>query len=995
MTRQYSGARRLTGVPLMLFLLSLTSAASPAELPTDPILRIDPGEHTAIIRRIATDDAGRWLVTASDDKTARVWDLRDGRLMTSLRVPIGSGNDGKLNAVALSPDGQTVALGGATRLGQEGTTGVITSIFLFERASGRFLRRLSGLSEHVFHLAFSPDGRTLAATLAAKQGLRLFSVADGRLIAEDRDYDASSYSVHFSPSDPARLVTASFDGLLRLYRFDGNSLTLLAKRDAPAGRRPFSARFSPDGQRIAVGFYDSPAVNVLAGDDLAFSYAPELAWLGNATFSSVAWSRDGGALYGAGRGGGRRLEQYIRRWAGRGTGSAEDWPVAEHTLMDLAPLPDGRLAFGGADPAWGVVDGAGVRQLFHAPVVADFRSIHSGFTLSADGARVRFAYAFKGKSPAVFDIQSQSFLAEDTPGLIPPLQKAPGFAVTDWYDNKFPKLDGTSVKMKLNELSRSLAMLPGGDGFILGSEWTLRAFDSHGSQRWQQQVPGIVWGVNVSQDGRWVVAAYGDGTIRWHRATDGVEQLAFFPHTDKQRWIMWTPEGYYTASPGGADLIGWHLNQGKDQQARFIPSGQLYDVFFRPDIVLAKFRGDDISGLITLTAAEALKNPPPLLTFTTMPASSTRDKERVCYKVTSTGGGIGEVRLFQNGKLVKSDGFYREVVARKADENMKLASLDGEAIHRSLRTLKVLKKDRAPVGAGGKGNEFEECHELETMPGENEISVAAFNAPNTVQSTLEIARFTVDRKPEEPHLYVLAIGIDTYRDPSVSLQFAVKDAVDFRAMILEKAASLYQPQNIHIEGLSDKEATKEGIQKAIQTLSGKVKLWDSFILFVASHGALLDNQYYIVTAGYDGKVNPADLISSNEIVGMSKNIKSLSQLFIFDTCHAGGVDNIVSGLYDARMSVMAKKMGLHIYASAGSVQEALDGYKGNGLFTHSLLKSMTDGRNTDSNKDDQVSVIELGQRARQETTAISKALGHPQTPYIISFGRDSALFRVQ
>jgi hypothetical protein len=45
---------------------------------------------------------------------------------------------------------------------------------------------------------------------------------------------------------------------------------------------------------------------------------------------------------------------------------------------------------------------------------------------------------------------------------------------------------------------------------------------------------------------------------------------------------------------------------------------------------------------------------------------------------------------------------------------------------------------------------------------------------------------------------------------------------------------------------------------------------------------------------------------------MSKKIKSLSQLFIFDTCHAGGVDNIISGLYDTRMVNLARKMGLHI-----------------------------------------------------------------------------------
>ena len=41
---------------------------------------------------------------------------------------------------------------------------------------------------------------------------------------------------------------------------------------------------------------------------------------------------------------------------------------------------------------------------------------------------------------------------------------------------------------------------------------------------------------------------------------------------------------------------------------------------------------------------------------------------------------------------------------------------------------------------------------------------------------------------------------------------------------------------------------------------------------------------------------------------MSKKIKSLNQLLIFDTCHAGGVDWIVSGLYDARMSILARQM---------------------------------------------------------------------------------------
>lgn len=134
------------------------------------------------------------------------------------------------------------------------------------------------------------------------------------------------------------------------------------------------------------------------------------------------------------------------------------------------------------------------------------------------------------------------------------------------------------------------------------------------------------------------------------------------------------------------------------------------------------------------------------------------------------------------------------------------------------------------------------------------------------------------------------------------------------------------------------------------------------------------------------------MISSNEIVEMSKKIKSLSQLFIFDTCHAGGMDAIVSGLYDARMAVLAKKMGLHIYASASSVEEAMDGYQGNGLFSHTLLEGLNNNRQADRNKDGKVSLVELGDYAKAKTVDISKGLGHVQTPFIINFGKDSSLY---
>ena len=97
--------------------------------------------------------------------------------------------------------------------------------------------------------------------------------------------------------------------------------------------------------------------------------------------------------------------------------------------------------------------------------------------------------------------------------------------------------------------------------------------------------PGVAWGVNLSADGRIIVAAYGDGTIRWLRWSDGKELLALFVNRKTKAWVAWTPSGYYMASPGGEDLIGWHLNRGWNQAADFFPASRFRDEYSRADIV--------------------------------------------------------------------------------------------------------------------------------------------------------------------------------------------------------------------------------------------------------------------------------------------------------------------------------------------------------------------------------------------------------------------------
>src|SRR6202044_2592102 len=92
-------------------------------------------------------------------------------------------------------------------------------------------------------------------------------------------------------------------------------------------------------------------------------------------------------------------------------------------------------------------------------------------------------------------------------------------------------------------------------------------------------------GVSLWPGARRGAGAGGGGTIRWHRVDNGRELLALFVNRDTKAWVAWTPSGYYTASPGGEDLIGWDVNCGWAQAADFFPASLFRDRFNRPDIV--------------------------------------------------------------------------------------------------------------------------------------------------------------------------------------------------------------------------------------------------------------------------------------------------------------------------------------------------------------------------------------------------------------------------
>ncbi|KPK22148.1 MAG: hypothetical protein AMK69_20385, partial [Nitrospira bacterium SG8_3] len=157
----------------------------------EPILRVEVGTHNAGIWGMALDPSNRLLVTGSEDRTVRVWDMSDKvTLLRILRPLVGQKEQGHIFAVALSPDGRTVACGGRTGNPKRGDA----CVYLFDRATGALTRRLGGLSGWVQHLLYTPDGRFLVAVTGGRgvpvgwAGMSIFRLPDYALVAEDRDY---------------------------------------------------------------------------------------------------------------------------------------------------------------------------------------------------------------------------------------------------------------------------------------------------------------------------------------------------------------------------------------------------------------------------------------------------------------------------------------------------------------------------------------------------------------------------------------------------------------------------------------------------------------------------------------------------------------------------------------------------------------------------------------------------------------------------------------
>ena len=915
--RQYSAS----ALAVMLALL-LHGAAWADEPPTKSILRIETGMHAGVLKDLAVDKAETFFATCGLDGTLRLWDLASGQLQKTLRVPYGP--NCALYSLSISPDGKQIATGG--------TAGYVwdksVCIYLFDRASGQIARRFTGLPNATQCIRFSPDGKYLAVGLAGSDGLRVIRVADGVQVAEDKEYNADCVAVAFRVDGV--LAASGLDGFVRLYTPD---FKLVTRSKASGGTHPHGLAFSPDGNKLAVGFGDTKSVNVLAVKDLSLLYSPitEDVKLPFAAFDEVAWSPDGKNLYGAGRAAmmiGEMPTRFIRRWGEEGKGKPVDAPTTGQTITALVPLKIGPVLFASGDPVWGVLEDTKAR-IFAAPsvdmrlttfLVSDDASILQISVAPGDKATVRFDAAQRKLEPGVADSTASAESKGKAAGLHPAIIQAPGLVVTDWDNGMHPKVNGHPITLAANEEGRSLAILPDNKRFLLGSDFSLRLIDADGKELWSLSTPGVVWQINVSKDGSKCVVLLNDGTVRWLAVKDAELLMSLFLHTDQKQWVAWSPGGYYDSAAGSEDLIGWHINHSKEQAGDFYPASRFRSTFYRPDVVerVLSAGGED----------EALKL-----------ADADRGRKTEVVHVDQTLPPIVVIKSPDNN-------------AEAAEANVKLqfaVRTPGDAPVTAVRAL----IDGRPTGNARRIQEVAGKDEAETtqsldimLPAHDcEVSIIAENK-NGVSAPATIKLHWKGKAEEDvvkPKLYVLSVGVSKYKNPAYTLDFAAKDASDFSDALQKQSGKLYR--GVEARVLTDDQASKEALLDGLEWIQKQTTSRDVAMIFLSGHGVRdASGDYYYVPYNFDMDRKRSTGVLFYEI---EKTIKDIAGKVVFfvDTCHSGGAGGKTRSVEGDIVSIVnelsSAENGAIVFAASTGKEYALEDAKwGHGAFTKALLEGL-------------------------------------------------------
>ena len=923
----------------------------------DIFLDLDTGGHRGAIRALAVSDDGQMLASGSDDKTVRLWDMATGESIAILRGQIGPGSEGAVNALALSPGGGHVAAGGF--FAPHASVGkAFGDVRVFDAQSGQIAQVLRGLQYPVETLSYSPERDELAASGQGGIVARWQApfAPDQTRALPSLDTEANRVRALAYALDGTRIIAATLDYGLRIWDTETGELI----GDDPGLRDlelvPLTAlSVSPDGTIFALAGADGRIELRRAVDGTLVTRLPDR------PFRPDALAFGAGVLiaacgHGCGEDHGSEVwDLGTQRLTMRHLDHGDEITAALHL-----PAEGNILTAGGRGHAilrW--QPGTGQTDLrlegIGAPV--------SAVGISADGARLGWGHADPCPAlslcpdqiapvaqvhdlpvgPRGFDGSEPRTITPADPPLLRSIVQNATHALDLQTTGRSP-FEGDALRITTSEGAAELHR-SAGDGYFHaaatllprsgllatgGANGILTTHDLTG--RFHRELTGhtgTVLALAASETAGRMVSGSADQTMRVWNIETGESIVSGF--IAGAHWIWWTDQGFYYSSPAADAIVGWHINQGPDQAARFVRARQLRRHLHNPAVVRQALMSGDAAHAVEMLMgsdgglAALLTHQPPefdMRLAEEIPAPS----GHVAIELT----GVSAEELADWGVSVMVNG-------------------------RRVRPDPLMRPDLA--------GRFVYLIALED--GENDIRVQSRDGFDNI--TERGARRLVNRQAAPPRgrLHVAVIGIDSYPDlppeacggRSCDLDFAVADAAAFLKTVADRVAPLHHPGEMLVMLSETSLAANPAAADALRAVIGPRAILepsradildeledflaiaepdDTTMLFLAGHGANLEDSYFIIPADARARgpeLRRTSLVDWRDLQDQIDAAYGLRMLFI-DTCHAANAVNprFRKDTTDSRLIGFTATLEEDVAIEQAEL--------GHGVFTYALLEGL-------------------------------------------------------
>lgn len=392
---------------------------------------------------------------------------------------------------------------------------------------------------------------------------------------------------------------------------------------------------------------------------------------------------------------------------------------------------------------------------------------------------------------------------------------------------------------------------------------------------------------------------------------------------ESREWAYWAPSGYYDASFEGHKLFGWQVNRGLQMLPDFFLAAQLRKALERPEVMSRLLRAGSLDAAFRAARNDAPVQPQravidayfqkPAVKILSPEAGQTVDGETVRVRAAVT---------IRNGqRLVPPKAFVSGVVAPQ----------------------RVLVDEQAAPG----GRTFTYQWDAR-LPSDSRILlqvIASTDAEIVGAASLCFPHKTA-ASPRVPRLFVVAAGIDHYRDAQIPrLDYAVNNSAQFAVTLRDQARPLYGAEILSI--VNDdvtRPVWKATLQHYADELREQVSPDDLLVFFLSGHGVSdpeLDSYYYVTANARYLDVTGrqfGDCLSFEDFSAFAD--VPCRKLVILDTCHSGAVSPLGQRELKTALRALQNDVMFTLTASEGGQEAVEQRERRLGRFTNRLLEAL-------------------------------------------------------